>query len=150
MYKKILGIVVLIALGANAALARDVSVKGYYRKDGTYVSPHMRTSPNSTSLDNYSTKGNVNPYTGAAGTKDPYLIGYPSSSVRTGSGASRYRSYMPSNSGFGGITYGPGTMFIENAECSLKIREIQAAARGKELLVVGKSCMMSIKSQSVR
>lgn len=46
-----------------------VHVNGYTRKDGTYVAPHERTAPNSTKNDNWSTKGNVNPYTGKAGTK---------------------------------------------------------------------------------
>ena len=40
----------------------DVSVRGYYRKDGTYVRPHMRTAPNGTKRDNFSFKGNTNPY----------------------------------------------------------------------------------------
>jgi hypothetical protein len=52
------------------ALAKDVSVKGYFRKDGTYVAPHMRSAPNATASDNWSSKGNVNPYTGKPGTKD--------------------------------------------------------------------------------
>ncbi|EZP73624.1 hypothetical protein BV96_01065 [Sphingomonas paucimobilis] len=47
-------------------------VRGHYRKDGTYVAPHMRTNPNSTRSDNWSTRGNVNPHTGKVGTKDPY------------------------------------------------------------------------------
>lgn len=46
-------------------------VRGYTKKNGTYVQPHMRTSPNSTKMDNYSTKGNVNPYTGKHGTVNP-------------------------------------------------------------------------------
>lgn len=45
------------------------SVRGYTRKDGTYVAPHRATDPNRTRNDNYSTKGNVNPYTGKSGTK---------------------------------------------------------------------------------
>lgn len=49
----------------------DVSVKGYYRNDGTYVQPHYRSSPNSSPNDNWSTKGNTNPYTGEKGTRDP-------------------------------------------------------------------------------
>ncbi len=44
-------------------------VSGYRAKSGRYVSPHMRTRSNSTRYDNFSTKGNVNPYTGKAGTK---------------------------------------------------------------------------------
>jgi outer membrane protein assembly factor BamE (lipoprotein component of BamABCDE complex) len=49
--------------------AKDVHVNGYTKKDGTYVAPYTRTSPNHTKSDNYSTKGNVNPYTGKEGTK---------------------------------------------------------------------------------
>jgi hypothetical protein len=56
---------------ATATTSAQVHVRGYTKKDGTYVAPHMRSSPNSTTLDNYSTKGNVNPYTGEPGTKDP-------------------------------------------------------------------------------
>jgi len=55
-------------------------VSGYVRKNGTYVAPYYRTAPNSTKLDNWSTKGNVNPYTGKPGTRnveDPiYSPGY--------------------------------------------------------------------------
>ena len=45
------------------------SVKGYTTKGGTYVAPHYQTNPNGSRGDNWSTKGNVNPYTGKAGTK---------------------------------------------------------------------------------
>ncbi|MBI2514485.1 MAG: hypothetical protein HYV96_21125 [Opitutae bacterium] len=48
--------------------AKPVHVKGYTKKDGTYVAPHVRSSPNKTKSDNYSTRGNVNPYTGKEGT----------------------------------------------------------------------------------
>jgi len=44
-------------------------VKGYTRRDGTYVAPHYRSNPNGTKQDNYSTYGNANPYTGKKGTK---------------------------------------------------------------------------------
>lgn len=59
----------VVLLTPFAAIAKDVPVKGYFRKDGTYVAPHMRSAPNSTTSDNFSTQGNVNPYTGAPGTK---------------------------------------------------------------------------------
>jgi hypothetical protein len=49
-----------------------VNVRGYTRRDGTYVAPHVRTAPNSSKMDNWSTKGNVNPYTGKRGTKSPF------------------------------------------------------------------------------
>ena len=45
-----------------------VHVQGYFRQNGTYVQPHYRSAPNGTTLDNYSTKGNINPFTGKLGT----------------------------------------------------------------------------------
>ena len=53
--------------------ARTVSVKGYYKPStGRYVAPSYRTSPNNYKFDNYSTKGNYNPYSGKKGTVNPY------------------------------------------------------------------------------
>lgn len=49
-----------------------VHVSGHVTKNGTYVAPSYRTAPNATKVDNWSSKPNVNPYTGKAGTKDPY------------------------------------------------------------------------------
>ena len=59
---------VLIA-SATFAQTSDHVVRGYTRADGTYVAPHMQTNPNGTTSDNYSTRGNTNPYTGLPGTK---------------------------------------------------------------------------------
>lgn len=56
-----------------------VSVRGYYRSNGTYVAPHYRSDPNSSVYDNWSYKGNVNPYTGKVGT-NTYGLPYRSSS----------------------------------------------------------------------
>lgn len=50
---------------------RSHSVKPYVRKNGTYVAPHRTTNPNKNKLDNYSTRGNFNPYTGKEGTQNP-------------------------------------------------------------------------------
>ena len=50
----------------------QVSVRGYFRSNGTYVQPHVRSAPNNTTVDNWSTRGNVNPYTGKNGTANPY------------------------------------------------------------------------------
>lgn len=64
-----------------------VRVRGYYRKDGTYVQPHYRSAPDSSPYNNWSYPGNVNPYTGkiAGGNPDTYLKNYdiPSVSVPT-------------------------------------------------------------------
>jgi hypothetical protein len=50
----------------------NVRVGGYTRSSGTYVHPYMRTAPDHTRFNNWSTKGNVNPYTGKVGTANPY------------------------------------------------------------------------------
>lgn len=52
-------------------IAHADPTSGYFRKDGTYVAPYNRSSPNSTNHDNYSTHGNTNPYTGSSGTRAP-------------------------------------------------------------------------------
>lgn len=66
--------IVALALMAAAtpALAGQTYVKGHIRKDGTYVQPHIRSSPNSTRVDNYSSSPNVNPMTGKPGKRDPW------------------------------------------------------------------------------
>lgn len=69
----ILGVVSMLTLGLVAsAFAGTVKVKGYIKKNGTYVSPSYRTAPNSYKYDNYSTKGNYNPYSGKAGKARAY------------------------------------------------------------------------------
>jgi hypothetical protein len=45
-------------------------VQGYTAPSGAYVQPHQQTNPNSTQTDNYGTRGNVNPDTGAVGTRN--------------------------------------------------------------------------------
>lgn len=65
---------VALALAMPAVAQKSNSVKGHVRKDGTYVAPHYRTNPDSSKLNNWSTESNVNPYTGKAGTADPYKL----------------------------------------------------------------------------
>jgi opacity protein-like surface antigen len=70
----------MFALAALAVLASPVLaadyVQGHTRKDGTYVAPHYRSDANQTKTDNWSSKGNQNPYTGERGSVDPYKA-YP-------------------------------------------------------------------------
>lgn len=82
---------IMAALLAAPALASDF-VPGYIRKDGAYVQPHFKTEPNSTKLDNYSTQGNVNPYTGQRGTVDPYKPTTPAPSNPYGGSSCGYTS----------------------------------------------------------
>jgi len=70
-------IALLVAVASVTAAADTVYVPGRFKSDGTYVSGHYKTAPNDTKLDNYSAKGNVNPYTGKTGTVDPYKLPAP-------------------------------------------------------------------------
>lgn len=46
-------------------------VSGYTTSTGKVVNSYYRTAPNHTRNDNFSTKGNTNPFTGAKGSKAP-------------------------------------------------------------------------------
>ncbi len=52
----------------------DVFVRGYPRANGTFVRPHMRSRPDGNVFNNWSTWGNVNPYTGKFGSVDPFQV----------------------------------------------------------------------------
>lgn len=69
----IIASVVVVALTPILAEAKggSHSVRGYTTKNGTYVAPHRQTNPDKSKLNNWSTKGNTNPYTGKPGTKKP-------------------------------------------------------------------------------
>ena len=69
MKRLFLGTAFVLLAGAASAQTPDHYVNGYTRSNGTYVAPHYQTNPNYTRSDNYSTVGNVNPYTGQIGTK---------------------------------------------------------------------------------
>lgn len=74
MKKIILFVAIIITLATISSVeAKTTKVQGYYKpKTGTYVMPYFKTAPNKTKFDNYSTKGNYNPYTGKSGTVDPF------------------------------------------------------------------------------
>jgi len=61
------GIALLLAV--ETIFAADQPFNGYYRKDGTYVEPYHRTTPDNNLYDNYSSQENVNPWTGQRGTE---------------------------------------------------------------------------------
>jgi hypothetical protein len=54
---------------SSSSGAGDVSVHSYTRRDGTFVQSHHRSHPDHNFWNNWTTKGNVNPYTGKEGTK---------------------------------------------------------------------------------
>lgn len=55
MKTSIIGFIILslFVIGVESVLAKDVYVKGYTRSDGTYVRPHVRSSPDSYKSNNY-------------------------------------------------------------------------------------------------
>lgn len=67
-------ILALLFSFSSIALAKTVHIKGGVTKTGVYRPPHFKTSPNKTKIDNWSTKGNTNPFTGKKGSVDPYKI----------------------------------------------------------------------------
>ena len=83
------------------------TVSGYTRSNGTYVQSHVRTMPNNTNWDNFSTKGNSNPFTGSTGyrardySSNAYNYG-AGHTIHTGSRGGQY--YYNSN---GHKTYVP-------------------------------------------
>lgn len=68
---KVLALAAALACVVSTANA-DQFVNGYVRRDGAYVQPHIRSTLNGNPFDNYSTRGNANPYTGQVGTHSPY------------------------------------------------------------------------------
>ena len=72
--KKILALVIglMIILGSFGIADAAVRVRGYYKSNGTYVQPYYRSDPDGSTWNNWSTKGNINPYTGKRGTKNAW------------------------------------------------------------------------------
>ena len=86
-------IISLMSLTANAA----VRVRGYFRRNGTYVQSHYRSNPDGNFYNNWSTYPNVNPYTGRVGTR--LTPSYPSSSYSV-----QTLPYYPSRSSYSAQT----------------------------------------------
>lgn len=80
----------LLTITVSAICCAQVRVKGYYRKDGTYVRPHMRSNPDGNPYNNWSYPGNINPYTGKVATGNPetYLRNYQKNGKRIYNAAS--------------------------------------------------------------
>ena len=92
----ILSIVFLLLFGVFIDSTNAVvRVKGYYRKDGTYVQPYVRTDPDGIISNNYSYPGNYNPNTGKITPGNP--ITFPLSS--TGAVSSQSMAAVKLNEG---------------------------------------------------
>lgn len=71
LMRSVVSIAATIFLAVLFVIPAEASehVRGHMKKDGKYVAPHNRTNANSTQRDNWSSKGNSNPYTGKRGHK---------------------------------------------------------------------------------
>lgn len=67
---KLLILIIMLLCSSQVLAAQKVS--GYYKSNGTYVQPHYRSNYDRNKYSNYSTRGNINPYTGRTGTKNTY------------------------------------------------------------------------------
>lgn len=65
-------LLVILSLVFFATSVEAKMVGGYVKKNGTYVASSYRTKADGSLYNNYSTKGNVNPYSGKKGYKSTY------------------------------------------------------------------------------
>lgn len=88
-----------------------VSVKGYYRKDGTYVAPYTRSNPDGNPYNNYGYPGNYNPNTGSITTGDPnsYMNSYckesPNNAYCSGYGSTYAPTVLPTPTPISSYSY---------------------------------------------
>ncbi|XOK60595.1 hypothetical protein ACJ7K1_29455 [Paenibacillus elgii] len=59
----------VLALSFAGSASAATKVKSYTKKSGTHVQSHNRSNKDKSFKNNWSTKGNTNPYTGKKGTK---------------------------------------------------------------------------------
>ena len=86
--KSVILIVLLITVCISLVYAEDVYVRGYYRKDGTYVQPYVRSSPNSEKWDNYGP------------SQDSYQLSNPRSRDYDSDGMPNYMDRDDDNDGY--------------------------------------------------
>lgn len=94
MKKLMVGLLFIAGLAGVAEA--QVWVDGYTRRDGTYVPPHYRSTPDRSYNNNWSVRPNINPYTGQMGTRQPTWNDRP-----PGSNYGFGNSYGTSRRGYG-------------------------------------------------
>ena len=131
-WSSLLLFVYISILASSPGFSNSVNVKGYTRKDGTYVQPSQRTAPNSTRNDNFSTRGNINPYTGKAGTKQP--------GENLAIGSNSGGQYPTVDSGEINIT--KQQQESSGSNCELKLSQMNQIQRGEVVRILGNNCSM--------
>lgn len=69
MIKKWSALILACLIAGSAFGKSSHSVRGHVTQKGTYVAPHRATNPDKSKSNNWSSKGNSNPYTGKEGKK---------------------------------------------------------------------------------
>ena len=70
--KKLLTLIAF-CLTIGTASTQSIYVSPYVKSNGTYVGGHHRSKADGNFYNNWTTKGNVNPFTGSRGTRiSPY------------------------------------------------------------------------------
>jgi hypothetical protein len=110
----------------------DQYVHGYTRSNGTYVHPYYRSSPDNRVTNNFSLRGNVNPYTGAVGTNrylhdktSPYYQGPDSHGSVGHSGADRPHEIPLSNP----VDEIPLSNSVRKSRCRTEFMKSRCASR---------------------
>ena len=104
---KFLSLAVTAIIGLSVltgSLFAQVQVSGYYKSNGTYVKPHLRTAPDSSPYNNYSYPGNYNPNKRkvTTGSQSSYLNNYYNNSSSGSSNSSNtYSGYNNYNNNSG-------------------------------------------------
>jgi len=106
--KKLFIILIITLMTSAVSFAQSTKYqKGYYRKNGTYVTGHYKTQSDRTNHNNFSTSSNRNPYTGSKGyrAKDYSTKAYnygKGKTIHTGSRGGQYyynrkgnKTYVP-------------------------------------------------------
>lgn len=65
-------IALVITLYATLSFAADTYVRGYHRKDGTYVKPHVRSKPDAYKWNNYGSSRSSPGYNSNTSYTNPY------------------------------------------------------------------------------
>lgn len=69
MKKILLSLTIIFLLGFSGPVDAYVSVSGYYKTNGTYVAPYVRSNPNGLKYDNYGWKPSQGLYNSSFGTR---------------------------------------------------------------------------------
>ncbi len=96
MKTSLLALAILSAALPCTETPADQYVQPYVRSDGTFVSGYMRSEPNAYKFDNYSSRGNTNPYTGNPGYGRSEFTNPPSYNW----GSSGYGNYGSNSYGY--------------------------------------------------